>query len=242
MTSGGARDFPFQPGQSPAPPLRLWVAALGLTALGVAGLMASPRLFGAGQSWLGVLIFVGAPLTGLALLLSGRLDRVFARPTGRDLLLGVGFGLLNLVVTIGVGLLVSQVLRMAANPVNATLAALPDSGLPAFFALTALQLVGEELVTAIPFLAVLTLAGRLGLGRRATLVVASLVAALAFAAMHFPTYQWHVVQTILIIGSARLVLLGAWLTTKNLWASVIAHILNDWTLFAVALLLMRAAG
>lgn len=164
------------------------------------------------------------------------------RPTGRDLWLGVGFGVLNLVTTIAVGLLVSQVLPTAANPVNATLSQLPDSGLPAFFALTGLQLVGEELVTVIPFLAALALVGRIGLQRRAALVVASLVAALFFAALHFPTYQWHVLQTVLIIGSARLVLLGAYLTTKNLWASVIAHILNDWTLFAVAVLLMRTAG
>lgn len=129
---------------------------------------------------------------------------------------------------------------MAANPVNTTLAALPESGLPAFFALTGLQLVGEELVTAIPFLAALTLGRRLGLERRPALILASLSAALIFAAMHFPTYQWHIAQTILIIGVARLVLLGAWLATKNLWASVIAHICNDWTLFAVAWIALRA--
>lgn len=215
---------------------------MGLTLVGLAGLMAAPRLFGPDQQWAGVLVFVGAPLAGLALLLGGHLARVFARPSGRDILIGLGFGLLNLIATVGVGLLVSRVLQTAANPVNTILAAIPDSGLPAFFALTGLQLVGEELVTVIPFLAVLTLAGRLGVKRGTAVLLASVAAALLFAAMHFPTYQWHVLQTVLIIGSARLVLLGAYLVTKTLWASVIAHIFNDWTLFAVMLIALRAAA
>lgn len=107
--------------------------------------------------------------------------------------------------------------------------------------MTGIQLVGEELVTAIPFLAALVLVRRLGTGHRASVALAALVAALVFAAMHFPTYQWHLAQTVIIIGSARLILLGAYLLTKNLWASVIAHILNDWSLFAGVVLLTHLA-
>jgi membrane protease YdiL (CAAX protease family) len=236
------RDFPFQDGAFGTPSAFRWALALAAVAAGFAALLCGPHLFGADQPLPGVLLFVGLPLAGLAVLTRGRLGLVFARPTLRDVGVGVGFGLLNLVVTAVIGWLVTRWLQTAANPVGDTLAALANNDLAAFFGLTGLQLVGEELVTVIPFLAVLTLVRRAGGGRALSVGVAAVAAALLFAAMHFPTYHWHVLQTVLIIGSARLVLLGAYLTTKTLWASVIAHILNDWTLFALVLLALRAMG
>lgn len=236
------RDFPFQDDASDQPSAFRWAVALAAVAAGFAALMYGPHLFGANRSLPGVLLFVGLPLAGLALLTRGRLRLVFARPTLKDIGVGIGFGLLNLVVTFVIGWLVTGWLHTAANPIGDTLAALANNRLAAFFGLTGLQLVGEELVTVIPFLAVLTLVRRAGGGRALSVSLAAVAAALVFAAMHFPTYHWHVLQTVLIIGSARLVLLGAYLTTKTLWASVIAHILNDWTLFALVLLALRAMG
>jgi hypothetical protein len=51
-----------------------------------------------------------------------------------------------------------------------------------------------------------------------------------------PTYDWNLVQCIVVIGSARMVLTLPWLLTKNSWVSTGAHIINDWTLFLMALL------
>jgi len=51
--------------------------------------------------------------------------------------------------------------------------------------------------------------------------------------MHLPTYDWNVVQCFAVIGTARLVLTAAYLRTRNLWVSYGAHILNDWSIFAV---------
>jgi membrane protease YdiL (CAAX protease family) len=187
-----------------------------------------------------VLLFVGLPLAGLFVLAEGRLNLVLPRPTGRDIAVGLGFGLLNLIAIPLLGWLVTRLIPTAPNPVGDLLSGLTPGAIPGFFAMTGLQLVGEELVTVIPFLAVMVLMRRLGVSRGASILIGALAAALAFAAMHFPTYQWHVLQAVVLIGGARLILLGAYLTTRNLWASVIAHVFNDWTLFGILLLAAHA--
>jgi len=45
-----------------------------------------------------------------------------------------------------------------------------------------------------------------------------------------------------IIGGARLVLTLPYVMTKNIWVSTGAHIINDWTLFGGAMLLMGLAA
>lgn len=57
--------------------------------------------------------------------------------------------------------------------------------------------------------------------------------ALLFGASHLPTYDWNMVHAFAVIGSARLMLLP-YMMTKNIWVSTGAHILNDWTLFIIA--------
>ena len=106
-----------------------------------------------------------------------------------------------------------------------------------FFARTALQLLGEEVMTILPFLALLALCTRgLGMGRRSAMVVAWLLSAVLFALAHLPAYGWNLLQCLVVIGSARLVLTLPWIMTKNLWVSTGAHVINDWLLFSMGLL------
>ena len=41
--------------------------------------------------------------------------------------------------------------------------------------------------------------------------------------------------TAVALGTARLVLTAVFIYTRNLWASTIAHIANDWTIMAFVL-------
>ena len=128
----------------------------------------------------------------------------------------------------------------AANPVVAMMHQLQGADLALSIAATAPQLLGEELITIIPFLALLTfLTARCGLSRRVAIIGAWIGSALLFGALHLPTYQWHLGQVLLIIGTARLVLTVPYLITKNIWSSTIAHITNDWLIFAVVLILPK---
>lgn len=72
------------------------------------------------------------------------------------------------------------------------------------------------------------------MSRRAAIIVAVAVSTIWFAALHLPTYNWNILQCLLTIGTARIVLTMAYLLTRNVWVSSIAHIINDWTLFFIA--------
>ena len=82
---------------------------------------------------------------------------------------------------------------------------------------------------------------RCGLSRKVAILGAWIGSAVLFGLLHLPTYQWNLGQVLLIIGTARLVLTVPYLITKNIWSSTIAHVANDWLIFAVVLV-AGAAG
>ncbi len=154
-----------------------------------------------------------------------------------------GFALINIVATFVIGALTSLLFALNANAGFATLADESPSEVAFYFLSTGPQLLGEEVFTVLPFLAIMWfLFSRMNLPRKTSIVVAWLLSAVLFGAIHLPTYDWNLVQCFVVIGSARLVLLLAYIKTKNTWVSAGAHIINDWTLFTVALLTSGLAG
>ena len=236
-TTSATPDYPFYNGL----PSRIsgagWATILAAVAVGGAADMFLPV---GGPAWFSTLvhglIFVAIPL--VAFVLVARPDwRVLFRGVGRrEVKLWFGFAALNVVITSVVGVVLSQVLDMQANPMAGALADLSGGEQVATFLAMVPQLFGEELFTILILLATLTLLFRVvRLPRRAALVGASLVATLVFAAIHLPTYGGNILQCLAVIGVARVVLLVPFLLTKNIWASTGAHVLNDWTLFAIGL-------
>jgi membrane protease YdiL (CAAX protease family) len=132
---------------------------------------------------------------------------------------------------------VTALVEVEANAAIGSIVGLDTTGRVLFLVKVALQLLGEEVISILPFLALLTLfTQRFGVSRRVAIVGAWLLSALLFGLAHLPTYGWNLVQCILIIGSARLVLTLPWIMTKNLWVSTGAHVLNDWVLMSMGLL------
>jgi membrane protease YdiL (CAAX protease family) len=215
---------------------RAWALVLASLALGFAAL-SLPVPAGA-AALLPALLFPLLPLLALrAVAGPGWRAALFRRLTLRDLGLACGIALANLVVSFSVAALVQARFGLASNPALATLAGQGAGERALFFLGTLPQLLGEELLTVLPLLALLSLLhGHLGWPRRKSLVAAWLLSALPFALAHLPTYQWNLAQCLLVIGSARLVLSLAYLRSRNLAVSTLAHVLNDWLLFAGVLL------
>jgi uncharacterized protein len=232
------REFPFFNGQ----PTRItgpqWLLVMAMV---VAGLLAVALPihwpFAPVGRLVPALLIVVIPLWGLHWVAPGHWRSLFARVSGRDVAWMFAFALLNIIVTVAVGLLLKMVMTEVPNPAAAMLKASGTSEKFFIFASMVPQLLGEELITILPFLALMVLfSRRFGASRKTALVGAWLVSAVLFGLLHLPTYGWNVVQCLAIIGTARLVLTLPWIMTKNLWVSTGAHIINDWTLFGLGLL------
>jgi uncharacterized protein len=242
-TSGAAhtaaRDFPFHDGRPVALTGRQW--ALLLLAVAV-GALADLVVAVPGPGWLSVavrgVLFAGIPLAVLTRVVPGALGSLFHRVRGRDIALMVGVAAVNVAVTTAVGVVLAQLTHLHANAAAGEIAALGAADRVAYFLGMVPQLLGEEVVTVLPFLALLTFVVRLLRAPRwAGITVAWVGSAVLFALLHLPTYGGNLLQCLAVIGVARLVLFVPYLLTKNLWTSTGAHVLNDWALFGTSLLL-----
>lgn len=168
---------------------------------------------------------------------------LFHRPSGNDLWLALSIALLNIFASIITGSLVIEIFGANPNPAVADMLAQSTSERLAFFAATIPQLLGEELLTILPMLALMAwFTGPLRMPRRRALLLAWVLSALPFALVHLPTYGWNVPQCLLVIGTARLVLSLAYLRSRNLAVATLAHVINDWMLFGGALALSGMAA
>ncbi len=231
-------DFPFHDGRPVSLSGGQWLFVMAAVVAGFVVLV-WPITWPGGPlgAMIPALLFVAIPLAALARVAPGHWKVLFGRVGLRELGLMLGFALLNVVVSMGVGLVVRAFAEVTPNAATGLLGSMDTPERIVFFAKTLPQLLGEELLTLLPFLALLTVLPRwLGVGRKGAIVGAWLISSLVFGAMHLPTYDWNLLQCIVIIGTARLVLTLPWIMTKNVWVSTGAHIVNDWLLFTLILL------
>lgn len=243
MTDDG-RDLPYYDSRPVAVGGRGWAMLMASLLLAFAALTLLPlRTFPA--SLVPALLFALLPLAALRLVVGPHWRALF-RPVGvREVGLMLLFGVVALVGSLLMGLLLSRVFEMTANPVSGDMGSLSAAGLAATLIPTLPQLLGEELMGVLPFLAVLWLCvSRLGLSRRTGIGIGLVVSGLIFGAAHLPTYGWNWPQALLGIGFARILLTLAYVVTRNLWVSTGAHVVNDWTgfLFVYAVGHMPIAG
>jgi membrane protease YdiL (CAAX protease family) len=237
-------DFPYYRGDPTTISTAGWLIVLASVAAGFSALVIPlPLEDGITSGWLRTAAFVGLPLIGLAIAAGGWWKAIFGRVGLREVKLMVAFAALNILVSMAVGFLVKRFGTVTANAGVADAVQLEGARLASFFAKTGVQLLGEELITILPFLALLSvLHTGAGLGRNAALLAAWFISAIAFGLIHLPTYDWNWVQCVVVIGSARLILTWAYVWTKNIWVSTGAHILNDFAIISATVFLAPLAA
>jgi len=230
-------DFPFYNGVPVSLSAAQWLFVLAAVVVGFLVLVLPiPWPAGPFGALIPALLFPLIPLAALARVAPGHWQAIFGKVGWRELRLMFGFALLNIVVSFSVGAIVRAFADVTPNAATAQLGDMDTAGRITFFAKTLPQLLGEEVVTILPFLAVLALlSNRFSVGRKAAVVGAWLISSLIFGLIHLPTYDWNWVQCIVIIGTARMVLSLAWIMTKNIWVSTGAHVINDWLLLTLSL-------
>lgn len=234
---GPGRDFPFYAGMPVGLTAQQWLLVMAAVVAGFAVLVAPiPWPGGVLADVIPALLFPLIPLVALARVAPGHWKAIFGAVGWREIRLMFGFALLNILVSFAVGALVRVFAEVTPNAAAAQLGAMDAAGRIAFFAKTLPQLFGEEVITVLPFLALMAMLTRVfGMGRRGAIVGAWLVSSLIFGLLHLPTYDWNLVQCVVVIGTARMVLTLAWIRTRNIWVSTGAHVINDWLLFTMVL-------
>lgn len=231
------RDFPYYAGVPVAIGAGGWLALVASVVAAFFLLILLP-LPTAPLNVIPAILFTGVPLVTLAFVSGGHQGALFGPFGFKEAGIALGFGVLTLVASLVVALLLSQIITMSDNPTVGVLSSISTVDLVFFMIRTFIQLIGEELMTILPLLAVLWFCvAKLGMSRTVGLIIAVVVSTAWFAAVHLPTYNWNFIQCFGGIGAARLVLTAAFLVTRNLWVSAGAHIVNDWTEFFVPMLL-----
>ncbi|MCG2837605.1 CPBP family intramembrane metalloprotease [Photobacterium sp. WH77] len=230
-------DFPFYNDKPAAFSPRQWLLLVVLVFAGFAVLITPIPLFATpfGQ-FIPAILFFAIPLFYLARIAPFHWRAIFRPMSFNHLKWMIGIGLLNLVISVLLGLLVVKL--FGANP-NHALAQLSDMTTVEkvlFFLKTLPQLFGEEIFTILPFLALMhVFYSHCHFSRTRSIILAWVITAVIFGLAHLPTYGWNLLQCLLVIGTARLVLSLAYLKTKSIWVSTGAHIINDWIMFSMAL-------
>lgn len=231
-------DYPFYRGWPVQLSSRQWLIALAGVLVAAGLLVGQFPIFQQGQLWVVPPVLLAAiPLIGLALVAGRHWTALFRKVGPKDIGWMFAFALLNYAIAIPLGLLTVELLGAQQNPGIHALATMSNGERATFFLVSIPQLIGEELVSIIPFLAILYfLTSKAGMSRTGAIIVAWLVTAVWFAAIHLPTYNWNILQCLILIGGARLVLTLAYMKTRNLWVSAGAHIINDWITFSMVIL------
>jgi membrane protease YdiL (CAAX protease family) len=227
-------DFPYFGGNPPTLSGGGWLLVMLAVAAGFAALnVPLPFTDTLLTGWLRAATFVLLPLAALGVAAPGNWRAIFGRVGGREIKLMFVFAITNIVVSMAIGVVIKTFGTTIGNAGLASATQMEGARLFNFFMKVALQLLGEEILTILPFLAILAFChDKLGWGRNRSMLVAWLISAVVFGLLHLPTYNWNLVQCLVVIGSARLVLTWAYVWTKNIWVSTGAHIINDWALLA----------
>jgi hypothetical protein len=236
-------DFPYYNGKPVRISGRQWWIVMVAVAVGFAILILPPPGFrGPITAFVPAILYTVIPLAALAFVAGGAWKALFRRLWGRDFLWMIAFAILNLAVAFVAGRILMKLVETTANEAVAGSGSLDGAGQILLFARTSFQLFGEEVMSILPFLALLYwLVAVRGMGRKSAIVIATLLVAVLFAAVHLPTYGWSVIQVVLGVGVARIVLLIPYFITKNILVSTGAHILNDWISFALAIIVATGA-
>lgn len=158
------------------------------------------------------------------------LKKLFIFPNFRDikmLVIGIFFSFLFVFLAS----FAAQILKIKGD-VNPIFDILPNLKIFDLILSSAIQFIGEEILFVLPFLYVVNKMEKIPMGLRVFLAV--IISSLLFGALHIPTYNFNIGQSLIIIGLVRTGITISYLLTKNLSISYLTHGIYDWTLIYIA--------
>ncbi|EPH99509.1 CAAX amino terminal protease family protein [Enterococcus faecalis 13-SD-W-01] len=182
-------------------------------------------------SVLGGMLYLLINIGGLEWAAKDNWKLLFKKLTWKDAKIIVVFTILAWVAAIANALLFGSSVTSTANPaLTHDVSTFFIHGFESIF-----QLMGEELIAIVPFLALVSLGKFLKLNNTWTTVIAVVLSSIIFGMAHTWTYG-GVVQGIINTSLTRVVLTNAYVRTKNIWVSYIIHYIFDMSIFTLYLL------
>lgn len=157
------------------------------------------------------------------------IKKIFLPIRAKDLLyiiIGLGFSLIAIVIS---SILVQKLGIEGSN--NPIFDVLTEDNFKSFFLSTLIQFIAEEIIFIIPFLFVIN---KVKIENNIIkTILAILISSIIFGAMHLSTYDFNILQAVLIISIIRTGLSMSYVISKNLSVTYIIHIIYDWTLIFI---------
>lgn len=149
----------------------------------------------------------------------------------KDLLyifLGLGF---SFVAVVFASIAMAQMgIQGSANPIFDILT---DENIKRFIVSTMIQFIAEEIIFIIPFLFVINKLRTKN--EKLKTLAAILLSSLIFGAMHLSTYNFNILQAVLVISIIRTGLSISYVLSKNLTVTYLVHMIYDWVLIGIYL-------
>lgn len=185
------------------------------------------------------IILLAFSLFGLRLAVKQDWKLLFKKVRWKDVLLVLGYVLGAIIVASVIGGVIELLNGSLTDNPTATKANDPSAWVT-YLQLRfqeLFQLLGEEFLAILPFLAILHLSTvTFGWKRKNGIVFGWIVSSILFGLLHLPTYDWNWIQCIFVIGGSRMILTLPYIQTKNLWVSYFVHYFYDMLIFTVAFL------
>lgn len=144
------------------------------------------------------------------------------------ILLGLGF---SFVAVVFASIAMAQMgIQGSANPIFDVLT---DENIKRFIVSTMIQFIAEEIIFIIPFLFVINKLRTKN--EKLKTLAAILVSSVIFGAMHLTTYNFNILQAVLVISIIRTGLSISYVLSKNLTVTYLVHMIYDWVLIGIYL-------
>lgn len=142
------------------------------------------------------------------------------------LIIGLGFSIVAVVIS---SIVVTNLgIEGSTNPIFDVLT---SDNFKSFFISTLIQFIAEEIIFIIPFLFVINKVKSENKFLKTTLAI--IVSSVIFGAMHLSTYNFNILQAVLIISIIRTGLTMSYVLSKNLSVTYLIHIIYDWSLIGI---------
>lgn len=192
-----------------------------------------------------ILMMDNTPVSFFIVLLSGLigswlvfsfdgLKKIFSRPKKGS----VKFILLSIVtayvISISTGIISTYILHEtpATNSIKEQFnGSILDSFLMLFK--TIFMIAGEEILVILPLIIFVSLLiHKTKISQSKAIIIATIITAIIFGAIHLPTYQWNIFQCFLVVALTRIPFTIVSLKSDSIIAGIIGHIAFDWIIFS----------